>query len=103
MIGNWTIEENRPYGFVIRNSDEGSCGSEYHFFYASNGWVSAKQKNVDARVLNVFGQLDLTPVLCDKESTKKYDRIQELKNKGFKLTEEESKELLELCGMIKKE
>jgi len=101
MIGKWAIEENRPYGFVVRNTDESSCGVEYHFYYDSNGWISAKQKNADARVLNVFGQLDLTPVLCDKESTKKYDRIQELKNKGFQLSQEESKELLNLCGLIK--
>ena len=100
IIGTWTIEKNPPYGFVIRNTDPDSLETEYHFWYESNGWFTARSKGKTAGVFNIFGQTKLTPHLCDRESTRRRERIQDLREKGHDLTEAESKELLALCGMI---
>lgn len=102
VLGSWTIEKNFPYGFVIRNVDPSSLGVEYHFHYASNGWLTAKNKT-SLGVFNSHGQTNGTAILVDKESTRKQERISELKNKGNDLTDEEARELLRLCGLLKVE
>lgn len=101
LIGDWTIERNPPYGVVIRNVNPNSTGTEYHFSFQSNGWITAKAKGEITGVLGPYGPLNLSPELCDLEATKKYERIKDLRQKGTDLTPEESKELLVLCGLIK--
>ena len=100
LIGSWTLEKNFPFGFVIRNTDPNSCGTEYHFQHESNGWISSKIKG-EHNVLGPRGILNLTPVFCDLESTKKLERISELRKKGQDLTPEESMELLKISGLIR--
>lgn len=101
MIGNWSIEKNFPYGFVIHNADPNSNGTEYHFYFQSNGWFTARNKTQAPRVFGVAGEMGMNPVLCDRESTKKLERISYLRSKGQDLSEAEAKELLELSGLIK--
>jgi hypothetical protein len=103
ILGSWTIEKNFPYGFVIRNSDPMSGAVEYHFWFDSNGWFTAKCNGKVSGVFNAYGQRNTTPHLCDKESTKKQERIQDLREKGLSITPEEARELLLLSGLIKEE
>lgn len=67
--GNWEIEQNFPYGFVVKNLVE---KEEWHFDYASNGWVTGLNKtNPNAKTviaLNTKGFTGFAPVLMDKES-----------------------------------
>lgn len=101
LIGNWAIEKNFPYGFVIHNADPNSNGTEYHFWHNSNGWFTAKGKNKEAQVFGLRGEMNLTPVLCDRQSTARLERISYLRSKGQELSESEAKELLALSGLIK--
>lgn len=100
LIGPWTIEKNPPYGFVIRNTEPASLGQELHFWFDSNGWFTARKNGEVAGVFNANGKTNLIPHLCDKASTEKFERIQDLKQKGHTLTEAERTELLVLCGLI---
>jgi hypothetical protein len=99
-IGNWEIEFNRPFGFVVRNNQD--CHPEYHFFLTSNGWVTTKQwrskfnKDMVSKCINAQGQEVGQCVYVDKLSAKKYSRFIELKKKGKKITPEETQELLAL-------
>lgn len=103
LIGNWTIEKNPPYGFVIRNVDPRSLGTEYHFTHDSCGWVTSVIKGAPSGIFCAQGVLSNRPVLVDRESTRKQRRIAYLKSLGKKLTPDEAKELLVLTGLIAEE
>lgn len=102
IIGAWTVEYNRPWGFVIRNVDPAANGTEYHFHFQSNGWITSKLNGEIVAVLGPCGPIGQTPIPVDRESTKKYERIQELQTKEPEsLSPAEMRELLELSGLIK--
>lgn len=102
LIGDWEMEHNFPYGFIIRNRNQASTGTEYHFWYDSNGWITAKIRD-EVSVLTPSGRQGFMPQLCDRQSTKKLERIAELRRKGAHISDEEARELLNLCGLIKSE
>lgn len=101
-FGNWEIENNPPYGFVIKNKLN---PEEYHFFSESNGWITSRNLNrkntagfaYNSALENVAGG----PLLVDKVSTAKMEKIKELQGKK-ELTKEEKDELLSLTGLRKK-
>jgi hypothetical protein len=100
LIGSWTIEKNPPYGVVIRNISPESLDTQYHFWFESNGWITAKNKT-SLNVLNTHGKSNGAPHLCDKPTLKKMERIEELRKRGSELSHKEAKELLILIGIIK--
>lgn len=103
LLGSWTIEKNHPYGFVIRNADPEALETEYHFWFESNGWITAKNKT-SLTVFNTHGvRPGFAPHLCDRESLKRMRRIEELRLKGRNISNEEARELLTLIGIIKGE
>lgn len=69
LLGNWTLEDNSPYGFVIKNTKQ---KEEWHFDCTSNGWITGLNKtnkvNPIAICLNTKGFMGYAPVLMDKDS-----------------------------------
>jgi hypothetical protein len=98
VIGNWTIEKNFPYGFVIRNV---KGKAEYHFFHDSNDWITVGYDQKPTFTINGRGKGPARTVFCDRASTQKMERIDYLRNKGKDLTETEARELLTLAGLVK--
>ena len=99
--GSWKIDIYAPYGFRVKNL---LSKDEFHFDYASNGWitgVSIKGKERKACTFNASGRVNLRPVLFDEQNIKARQRVEELRKKKMNLTEDEAKELLRLCGIIK--
>lgn len=100
-VGNWVIEVNLPWGFVVKNSCQ---REEYHFLASSNGWVTGRSyqgraiKNAAVEAFNSMGVKMLATQLVDKQSTKILSRIVELKTKRI-LTPHEQEELLILTGI----
>lgn len=100
-LGNWEVEVNEPYGFIVKSTVDIHC--QYHFLHDSNGWMTSlvkRKKEKQLNVLNAFGKLGGQAILVDKESAAKYARFIELQKKGEKLTEEEMKELLQIMGVM---
>lgn len=102
QVGNWRLEMNRPWGFIIRNMVPPT--QEFHFMFQSSGWFTSRcyrnknNKAGDIRVLNAFGTVGGNPFLVDQESCKVYGRVAELQQKKD-LTPEEMTELLKLSGL----
>lgn len=102
QVGNWQLEMNRPFGFIIRSMTVPM--HEYHFHFQSTGWVTGvvrHKKHDTQKAFNANADVVGSPVLVDKESCAKYARFAELQKKGKTLTAEEAKELLILTGVIK--
>ena len=102
QIGNWQLEMNRPFGFIVRCL--GIPQQEYHFHFQSTGWVTGivrHKKHTTQKAFNANADIVGVPTLVDKENCVKYARFIELQKKGKTLTHEEAKELLSLTGILK--
>lgn len=100
-VGNWEIENNAPYGVILRNRES---KDEFHFEESSNGWITVLSGNgQNFYTANGLGMQSFQPVLCSKEAIAKKKRARELALKGADMTEAEAKELLELSGIIKRQ
>lgn len=96
--GPWFIEDNAPYGFIVRNENG---LDEYHFSAESEGWISMRRTGPHPRpaiALNSMGTVMPQAVLVDRTTTENHDRIRELRDKPS-LTEDEKNELLERTGL----
>lgn len=102
-FGNWSIEFNKHFGFVVRNT---KVNQEYHFHAQSDGWLTGvykvNPKKPGMIAMNAVGQCIGQPVLVDKEATDKAERIVALQEiaRSRKLTSAEQSELLEISGLI---
>lgn len=102
QVGNWQLEMNRPFGFIVRCF--GQPIHEYHFHFQSNGWVTGvtkHKKSTQQKAFNSNGEPVGQPILVDKDSCIKYARFIELQKKGNAMTHDETKELLTLTGILK--
>lgn len=102
-FGNWTLQMNPPFGFVVRNK---LARESYHFYAESNGWITGEwaigrpDELATCTAFNSMGSKLSTPVLVDKKSLEKAARIKSLREKDF-LSDSEKEELLILSGLRK--
>lgn len=100
-LGKWSIEVNDPIGFVVKNT---TSPEEYHFLKDSSGWITGvcriDPRNPVVNTLNSRGARGMfSPILCDKESVRKFMRKTVLSGRfrDKTITPEEKEELLNLC------
>ena len=102
-FGQWKIEFNPPFGFVVRNT---KTPEQYHFLAVSDGWVTSRHGEPGKQAALAYSTRSLlsgqfypnNTCFVDKESTKKQTRIMELQAKKH-LTQDETTELLDLTGV----
>lgn len=103
-FGNWEINFNYPFGFVVRNLKE---KEEYHFHSKSDGWVTSRHTNKKSEAIRAYNTRSLLSntffpqtVLVDNKTTKTATRIMALQSKKS-LDVSEKDELLRLTGLRK--
>jgi hypothetical protein len=104
QVGNWQLEMNRPFGFIVRNLCEPK--TEFHFYFESNGYITSRSfrnpKEPEVKALTWMGECGANyPILVDRETCEIWQRMNDLRAKGKNLSESEAKELLVLSGQIK--
>lgn len=71
--GNWAIDWSNKAGFIVKNIVD---GSEYHFLYISEGWITSKHKDAvlaySTRSL-LGGSAPFRPMLVDEKSIKQME------------------------------